>query len=134
MQAVPTVFIVDDDPAVTKAAGQLAEVIGFKSQVFNSAAGFLDAYRPNGPACLVLDLRMPGMSGIELQQALLNTGKTLPIVVMTGHADTRLVVKAMQLGAVGCLEKPFPVEDFCKVVREAVQQSEEAWRNRSHGS
>lgn len=128
MKPPPTVFIVDDDPAVTKAAAQLVEVIGYRPETYHSANDFLEGYELSGPACLVLDLQMPGITGVGLQQALLNTGKALPVVVMTGHGDAPMALKAMKLGAVDFLEKPFRAEEFRQAVEKAVALSEENHR------
>ena len=98
-----TVFIVDDDPAVIALVTELASAIGLKAQSWPSADAFLAAYAPTGPGCLVLDIRMPGMSGLQLQRELNQQAATLPIILITGHADVRMAVEAMKGGALGVL-------------------------------
>jgi two-component system, LuxR family, response regulator FixJ len=127
----PTVFVVDDDPAINQAVAELVELIGLNASTYTSAIDFLEQFEPAGPACLVLDIRMPGMSGLELQRKLAETEKNLPIVVITGHADVRMAVEAMKLGAVEFLEKPFRAQELCDSIQKAIRLDEENWRRRS---
>ena len=103
----PTVFVVDDDQAVRDSLRWLVESVGHKVRTYGSAQAFFDAYDPHQPGCLVLDVRMPGASGIEMQEHLRNTGAEIPIIVITGHADVATAVRAMKAGAVDFIEKPF---------------------------
>jgi FixJ family two-component response regulator len=124
-----TVFIVDDDPNITGALCELIEIIDLKPAAYNSADDFLEAYKPDGPACLVLDIRMPGMSGLELQKELVSRGDNLPIIIITGHGDIRMAVEAMGAGAFNFLEKPFRTQELCDNIQNAVKLDEERWQN-----
>ncbi len=101
------VFVVDDDPPVRDSLALLLTVAGFPVRTFASAEAFLAAWQPHWRGCLLTDVRMPGMSGVALQQALRERGIRLPVIVMTGHGDVPLAVQAMKAGAVDFLEKPF---------------------------
>lgn len=103
----PTVYIVDDNSAVRDAIRWLVEQVRLPTQTFESAAEFLAAYHPAIAGCLVLDMRMPGMSGLDLQEKLLKIGATLPIIIVTGHGDVPVTVRAMKAGAFEFLQKPF---------------------------
>lgn len=100
-----TVYIVDDDEAVRKALSMLVRSVGLNVESYPSAQAFLDAYRGSRPACLVLDVRMPGMSGLDLQDRLHSMEITLPVIIMTGHGDVPMAVRAMKAGAVDFVEK-----------------------------
>jgi RNA polymerase sigma factor (sigma-70 family) len=126
----PTVFVVDDDPAINEAVAELVELIGLKASTYTSATDFLEDFQPRGPACLVLDIRMPGMSGLELQRKLADAQRSLPVVVITGHGDVRMAVEAMKLGAVEFLEKPFRAQELCDSIQKAIRVDEENWRKR----
>jgi len=126
----PTVFVVDDDPAINEAVAELVELIGLKAATYTSATDFLEDFQPRGPACLVLDIRMPGMSGLELQRKLADAQRTVPVVVITGHGDVRMAVEAMKLGAVEFLEKPFRAQELCDSIQKAIRVDEENWRKR----
>jgi FixJ family two-component response regulator len=121
---------VDDDPAINEAVAELVELIGLKVSTYTSATDFLEDFQPRGPACLVLDIRMPGMSGLELQRKLADDQRSLPVVVITGHGDVRMAVEAMKLGAVEFLEKPFRAQELCDSIQKAIRVDEENWRNR----
>ena len=101
-----TVFVVDDDPAIRKSLRWLVESVGFSVQTFPSAMEFLDGYDPTVPGCLVLDMRMPGLSGLELQEKLCRESQQIPIIVLTGYGDVPMAIRAMKNGAVDFLEKP----------------------------
>lgn len=116
------VYIVDDDPEVQHSIQYLMESVGLKVWAFSSAAEFMDAYRDNGPACLILDLRMPGMSGLEAQQQLRDQRIDIPVIVMTGHGDVPAAVRAMKLGAVEFLEKPCNDQMLIDLVHRALDQ------------
>src|SRR5438128_2281472 len=104
----PTVFVVDDDAAVRNSLRWLIETLALPVETCGSAQEFLAAYEPSRPGCLVLDLRLPGMSGLELQERLTARGICLPVIVITGHSDVPMAVRALKQGAVDFLEKPFP--------------------------
>lgn len=103
----PTVFIVDDDAAVRQSLALLIRSMGMPVETFESAQVFLGACDPERPGCLVLDIRMPGISGLELQEELQRRGVTLPIIFITGHGDVGMAVRAMKSGAIDFIEKPF---------------------------
>ena len=130
MKAEATVFIVDDDPAVSTLVMELAGAIGLRARSWSSADAFLAAYAPTGPGCLILDVRMPGTSGLQLQSELNQRGATLPIILITGHADVRMAVEAMKAGAFEFFEKPFRTQDLCDKIQEAVNLDTEKWQRR----
>ncbi len=123
-QAAPVeklVYLVDDDEAVRDSLRWLLEGNGFGVQTYASAEAFLQAYDPEPYACLVLDVRMNGMSGIELHDELLRRGQDLPLIFMTGHGDVPMAVARMKLGAVDFLEKPFDDQQLCRTVAQALE-------------
>jgi FixJ family two-component response regulator len=115
------VYVVDDDVAVCSGITTLLESMGMKVKAFNSANDFLQAKRPDTPSCLLLDVRLPGMSGLDFQLKLTNLGIHVPIVFMTGHADVPMGVKAMKAGAIEFLCKPFRDQDLLDAVTTAVE-------------
>jgi len=115
----PQVFLVDDDDAYRRSLRFLLESSGFNVRDFASAEAFLREYREELPGCLVLDLRMPGLSGIELQDQLRHDGVELPIIFITGHGDVPVSVQAMKGGAIDFLEKPFDDAQLMDRIREA---------------
>jgi len=115
----PTVFLVDDDPAVRKALPRGLERRGMNVEVFDSAQLFLDTYSSERPGCLVLDLSMPELNGLELQQELINRGITIPIIFITGHGGVPESVQALRAGAIDFLEKPFPPSTLVRRIDEA---------------
>ena len=121
MNAEPTIFVVDDDAAVGRALQSAGKLLGRPVRAFASAAEFLAAYADD-PGCLVLDIRMPGMTGLELQRKLADDGITIPVVMISGHADVRIAVEAMTLGAVTLLEKPFRLDELLAHVRKALEK------------
>lgn len=116
----PTVFVVDDDESVRGSLRFLLRSVGLESRAFGSAPEFLAAYDPAQPGCLVLDVRMPGMSGLELQQELNVRGAIIPVVFITGHGDVPMAVEAMQHGAHDFLQKPFRDEELIERVQRAL--------------
>lgn len=120
------VFIVDDDEAVRSSLRLLIRSVGLQAQAFASARDFLDAYDARHPGCLVLDVRMPGMSGLELQQELNQRGATIPVVFITGHGDVPMAVEAMQQGAFDFLQKPFRDQDLLDRVQRAMARDAES--------
>jgi len=121
----PVVIIVDDDPSFRSFLARLVSTVGLKTIAFASAEEFLDASLPNVPACLVLDVQMPGLSGLDLQRELARRQRTLPIVFMTGHGDIPMTVEAMKAGAVGFLTKPFRNQDLIDAVKEGIGRDRE---------
>ena len=116
----PIVFVVDDDESVRTSIRFLLKSVGLDNQAFASAAEFLAAYDPAQPGCLVLDVRMPGMSGLELQDQLNLRGATLPVIFITGHGDIPMAVEAMQHGAHDFLQKPFRDQDLIHRIQQAL--------------
>lgn len=116
-----TVFVVDDDHAVRKSLELLLKSVGLSAATYPSAQEFLDAYDPSSPGCLVLDVRMPGMSGLELQRTLRERGVEIPTIVITGHGDVPVAVRALKDGALEFLEKPFSKQMLLEHIREALR-------------
>ena len=122
----PVVIIVDDDQSFRTFLSRLVSTIGLKAILYASAEEFLAARPPDGPACLVLDVQMPGLSGLDLQRELVRTGHRLPIVFITGHGDIPMTVEAMKAGAVGFLTKPLRNQDLLDAVKEGISIDREA--------
>jgi FixJ family two-component response regulator len=120
----PLVFVIDDDPSVRRALSRLLKSHGFTVETFASAGEFLMRPHYDGPGCLVLDLQMPGLNGLELQQQLAPSGYQLPIVFITGHGNVPASVKAMKAGAVDFLTKPFESKDLFAAIQQALQKDE----------
>ncbi len=118
----PTVFVVDDDAAVRDSLKLLLKSVGQAVETFASAQEFLDAYKDDRPGCLVLDIRMPGMSGLELQEKLNERRSILPVIFITGHGDVPMAVEAMQAGAVDFIQKPFRDQDLLDRINQAVER------------
>jgi len=118
-----TVFVVDDDAAVRQALSSLIRSVGLTVEVFSSAKDFLQVDPPEGPHCLVLDVRLPGISGLDFQAELERMGKHIPIIFMTGHGDIPMTVKAMKGGAVEFLTKPIRDQDLLDAIRLALDLS-----------
>lgn len=118
----PTVFVVDDDDAVRSSLRLLLKSVGLAAVTFGSAQEFLAAYDPAQPGCLVLDVRMPGLSGLELQQQLNLRGAVIPVIFITGHGDIPMAVEAMKHGAFDFLQKPFRDQDLLDRVQRALAQ------------
>lgn len=127
MSSDPTVFIVDDDPAIRQAMEFLMRSVDMKCQIYRSADEFFRAADETRSGCLVLDIRMPGMSGLELQERLRERGSSLPIIFITGHADVPMAVDAMQKGAFDFIQKPFRDQDLLERIAAAMK-SERAKR------
>src|SRR6516164_5127186 len=111
------VFVIDDDPSVRRSTQFLVETAGFQVSSFASGEEFLRSRRPNVPACLVLDVRLPRLSGLDLQQALSKGGMQIPIIFITGHGDIPMTVQAMKAGAVEFLTKPFREQELLDAIR-----------------
>lgn len=119
----PTVFVVDDDDAVRRFLRGLIASVGLRVEDYASAADFLAGFEPDTPGCLLLDIRMPGMSGLELQRELADRSVRLPIIILTGHADVQVAVHAMKAGAIDFVEKPFNNEFLLNRIQTAVAAS-----------
>lgn len=122
----PLVFIVDDDSSVRKSLARLVRAAGFDVETFASASEFLTRPRYDGPSCLVLDVRMPGLSGLDLQETLATAGRPLSIVFITGHPDVRAHVQAMKGGAIDFLSKPVNDQDLLDAIERGVTESRRA--------
>jgi len=120
-----TVFIVDDDPAIRIAMQALLESVDLQHEIFASADEFLENEDQHTSGCLVLDIRMPGLGGLELQDELISRGSTLPIIFITGHGDVPMAVDAMQKGAVDFIQKPFRDQELLDRIREALSADRE---------
>ena len=120
-----TVFVVDDDEAVRTSLRLLLKSVGLPVETFASAQEFLDQFDPSRAGCLVLDIRMPGMSGLELQQHLNDRHSIMPIVFITGHGDVPMAVEAMQAGAVDFIQKPFRDQDLIDRINRALEKDRE---------
>jgi len=130
----PTVFIVDDDEAVRDALAALVEVAGLNVCTFDNALAFLHRYSAEQPGCVVADLRMPFMDGLELQEELTRRGCGIPVIVITAHGEVSAAVTALRAGAVDFLEKPFDDGVFLRRIHEALQRDARQRRDRSAAS
>jgi FixJ family two-component response regulator len=134
-ESAPTVYIVDDDSGVRSSIRVLMKSVGLPAMPFPSAMDFLSAYHINNPGCLVLDIRMPGMSGLELQEALNERGATLPVIFITGHGDVPMAVEAMRHGAFDFLQKPFRDQDLIDRIQQALARDAETRQSlQEHGN
>jgi len=125
MKSEPMVFIVDDDESVRKSIARLVKSIGLNAETFPSPQSFLDREPYNGPCCLVLDVRMPGMSGIDLQRELEKSGLFLPVIFITGYGTVPMSVQAMKNGAVDFLPKPFKDQDLLNAIQQAIDKDKQ---------
>jgi FixJ family two-component response regulator len=119
-EAESIVFIIDDDPLYRSSSERLVRSVGFRVHSFESARDFLSSRRPNSPSCLVLDVRLPGLSGLDLQRELAEAGVHIPIIFVTGHGDIPMSVQAMKAGAVEFLTKPFRDQALLDAIRQAI--------------
>jgi FixJ family two-component response regulator len=126
----PVVFVVDDDPSMCRSLRRLLRASGLESRSFSSAQEFLAAEFPDRPSCLLLDVQMPGMTGLELQDQLRRLSRNIPIVFITGHGDVPMAARAMKAGAVDFLEKPFDQKDLLEAVRHALERGRAATAER----
>jgi FixJ family two-component response regulator len=127
--AAPIVYVIDDDDGMRRALSLLLSTVGYKTLVFASPSDFLAHFDPDTHGCLVLDIRMPGMSGLELQQHLNRTGSMLPVIFITGHGDVPMAVQAMKEGAFEFIQKPFRDQDLLDRINHALQQDAESRHN-----
>jgi FixJ family two-component response regulator len=132
-QDVPTVFIVDDDKDVRESLQELLESVGLQSQSFGTAQEFLSSPRSDGPSCLVLDVRLPGISGLDLQHELKREKVSIPIIFLTAHADVPMSVKAMKSGAVEFLTKPFRQQELLDAVQRSLTR-DRTFREKQKGA
>ena len=121
-----TVFVVDDDASMRDALSSLIRSVGLRVEVFSSAREFLRKKAADGPACLVLDVRLPGLSGMDLQRDLVEANNHLPIIFITGHGDIPMSVRAMKAGAVEFLTKPFRDQDLLDAIQQAIERDSKA--------
>lgn len=124
-KAAPTVYVVDDDDGMRRALGALLSTVDYQALFYSRPSEFLANFKPDDPGCLVLDIRMPEMSGLELQQQLNKMGSMLPVIFITGHGDVPMAVKAMKEGALEFIEKPFRDQDLLDRINHALQQDAE---------
>ena len=117
----PIVYVIDDDPSMRAALEDLVGSVGLQVQAFASPLEFLDSKRPDAPGCLVLDVRLPGMSGLTFQKELVKEGITLPVIFITGHGDIPMSVRAMKAGAVEFLTKPFHDQELLDAIHAAIE-------------
>jgi FixJ family two-component response regulator len=120
--AAPTVFVIDDDPMVRAAIQGMLKAVGLRSEAFATPQEFMRSQRPDGPSCLILDVRLPGANGLEFQRELADSGIRIPIIFITGHGDIPMSVRAMKSGAVEFLTKPFRDEDLMDAMRQALDR------------
>jgi len=125
----PLVHVVDDEPAIRESLAMLLRSVGLQSRAYGSAQEFLDSWRPGGAECLVCDVRMPGMSGLELQEALKARNAQLPVVLITGHGDVAMAVRAMKAGASDFIEKPFNDQVLLDAVNRALARARDGQGN-----
>ena len=118
----PTVFVIDDDDMVRAAIQGMLKSVGLQSQTFATAQDFLRSQRPDGPSCLVLDVRLPGINGLDFQRQLADAGLRIPIIFITGHGDIPMSVKAMKSGAIEFLTKPFRDQDLLDAIHQALDR------------
>jgi FixJ family two-component response regulator len=137
--SAPTVFVIDDDAGVRAAVQGLLQSVGLRSESFGTAKEFLCSKRTDGPNCLVLDVRLPGINGLDFQRDLAEAGIDLPIIFITGHGDIPMTVRAMKFGAVEFLTKPFRDQDLLDAIHQALdrdqarrQQQNELVKLRNH--
>ena len=129
--AAPIVFVVDDDDLVRAAIQGMLKSVGLRSETFATPQEFLRSDRPDGPSCLVLDVRLPGISGLDFQNELADAGIRIPIIFITGHGDIPMTVKAMKSGAVEFLTKPFRDQDLLDAIHQALDRDRIARQQRS---
>ena len=123
----PTIFVVDDDASVRDAISNLLESVGLHAQVFGSTEEFWNAPRPDAPSCLVLDVRLPGVNGLDFQEALEKAGIFIPIIFITAHGDVPMTSRAMKAGAIEFLMKPFQKEDLLAAIHQGLER-DRLWR------
>ena len=126
MDSQPTVFIVDDDPAMRESLRWLIESVGLAVETYGAARDFLDSYDPSRSGCLVLDVRMPGLSGLDLQSELTKQQIRIPTIIITGYAEVPMAVRALKEGAIDFIEKPFSDQHLLDRIRQAIEADRQA--------
>lgn len=126
MDEAPVVFVIDDDEAVRSSLAWLINSVDIEVRTFASANEFLAAYQPGQPGCLIVDVRMPGMSGLELQRQLAERSIALPVIIITGHGDVEMAVRAMKAGAFDFVQKPFNDQVLLDLIQSALEKSARA--------
>lgn len=121
-EAEPTIFVIDDDPSVRQSLESLIKSVGWRVLIYGSAQEFLGSGHLDAPGCIILDVRLPGLSGLDLQQALLRAKSHLPVIFITGHGDIPMSVQAMKAGAVEFLTKPFREQDLLDALKLALDR------------
>jgi FixJ family two-component response regulator len=129
VEADSTILVVDDDPTLRESVGRLLRSLGLEAQLFASIADFLNSDPPDGPACLVLDVRLPGQSGLDLQRELTAANRDLPIIFITGHGDIPMTVQAMKGGAIEFLTKPFRDQDLLDAIQLGLSRDRDRREN-----
>ena len=129
--AVPMVFVIDDDDLIRSAIQGMLKSVGLRCETFGTTQEFLRSKRPDGPSCLILDVRLPGVSGLDFQRQLADAGVLIPIIFITGYGDIPMTVRAMKAGAVEFLSKPFRDEDLLEAIQHALDRDRTARRERS---
>jgi FixJ family two-component response regulator len=129
--ATPTVFVIDDDDLVRASIHGMLKSVGLRSETFGAAQEFLRSKRPEGPSCLVLDVRLPGVNGLDFQRELADAGIRIPIIFITGHGDIPMTVRAMKSGAVEFLTKPFRDQDLLDAIHQALDRDRVARQQES---
>jgi len=119
------VFVVDDDALIRDSLEQLVKSVGLQVETFSSTQAFLDTELPDTPSCLILDIRMPGLSGLDLQDELVKRGISIPIIFITGHGTVPMSVRAMKAGAVDFLQKPFEDQELLDIIHHAIEQNKQ---------
>jgi len=127
----PTVFVIDDDVSVCEAVKGVVKSVGLRAETFASTQDFLRKWPPDGPSCLVLDVRLPGLSGLDFQQELTTASIQIPIIFLTGYGDIPMSVRAMKAGAVEFLTKPFRDQDLLDAIQQALDRDRLMRRQRS---
>ena len=131
MDANATVFVIDDDAAMRDSLKDLIRSVGLRVELFASAQDFLRSEHPDVPGCLVLDVRMPGLSGLDLQRRLTDAGLTIPIIFISGHGDIPMTVRALKAGALEFLTKPFRDQDLVDAIQQALERDRQARNQRA---
>jgi FixJ family two-component response regulator len=131
VENAPTVFVIDDDESIRAAIQGMLKSVGLRSETFGTAQEFLRSKRPDGPSCLVLDVRLPEVNGLEFQHQLVDAGIRTPVIFITGHGDIPMTVKAMKSGAVEFLTKPFRDQDLLDAIYQALDRDREMRRQQS---
>lgn len=131
MEPEPVVFVVDDDAAIRNSLLRLIQSVGLKIRTFRSGEEFLEDFDPDAPGCLVLDVRMRGMSGLDVQKKLTAMGAPIPIIILSGHGDVPMAVRALKAGATDFMEKPFSPQILIDRIRQVIEQDADTRRQRA---